>query len=156
MRRAEREIKNFKEIEKIIRSAAVCRVGFVDGDKPYVLPFNFGYEKGKFILHCAIEGRKLEILKKNSNVCVEIDSEHVFKNKESKEACRMGFKYRSVIAEGRALVLTGRAEKIKALKILMKHQTGRSFDGFLEESLARTKVIIIKASKITGKQSGYG
>jgi nitroimidazol reductase NimA-like FMN-containing flavoprotein (pyridoxamine 5'-phosphate oxidase superfamily) len=154
MRRKEKEIKSRAKIDEIIKAAKVCRVGFVDGKKPYVLPFNFGYEKGVFYLHCAPEGRKMGILGRNDNACVEIDAAH--KLKKFKTACKSGFKYKSVIAEGRAAVINDRARKVKALKILMKHQTGRNYSGFLEESLSRTRIIAIKVSKITGKQSGYG
>ncbi len=155
MRRGEREIRGRQGIESVIKRARVCRVGFVDGKKPYVLPFNFGYSRGVFVLHCAAEGRKLDIIRRNNNVCVEIDSDHAYKNENSDEACKYGFNYRSVVAEGTARLVNSRAGKIRALKILMKHQTGRAFGSFNEEALSRTRVMIIKVLKISGKQSGY-
>ena len=46
MRRKEREITGIDDIEKVIKSANVCRIGLVDGDEPYVVPVCFGYERG--------------------------------------------------------------------------------------------------------------
>lgn len=155
MRRREKEIHGKKAVERVIKKAKVCRVGFVDGKKPYVLPFNFGYSRGFFYLHCAAAGRKLDIIRRNNNVCVEIDYDHAYKNKGSREPCKYGFKYRSVVAEGKAEIIGEKAEKIRALKILMKHQTGRKFGNFSGESVSRTRIISIKTIKITGKQSGY-
>jgi len=153
MRRADKEIKSKKEIESIIKSAKVCRVGFVDGGKPYVLPFNFGYSGGTFYLHCAKEGRKLDIIRKNNMVCVEIDSDH--KLKPGKYACSHSFWYRSVLAEGTADVLDSNAGKIKALKLIMKQMTDGFFSEFRPESLEKITIIRIKAGRFTGKKSGY-
>jgi len=44
MRRKEKEITDIGEIEGIIKRAGVCRLGLVDGNTPYVIPLNFGYE----------------------------------------------------------------------------------------------------------------
>jgi nitroimidazol reductase NimA-like FMN-containing flavoprotein (pyridoxamine 5'-phosphate oxidase superfamily) len=153
MRRADKEIKSRKEMERIIKNAKVCRVGFVDGKKPYVLPFNYGYAGGIFYIHCAKEGRKLDIIRKNNRVCVEIDSDH--KLKPGKYACGHTFWYRSVLAEGSAVVLDSKAAKIRALKLIMKQMTGRAFGVFRPESLEKIRIIRIKAGKITGKKSGY-
>jgi hypothetical protein len=154
MRRAEKEIKSRKEIEGIIKKAKVCRVGFVDEKKPYVLPFNFGYEKGTFFIHCAVSGRKLELLRKNKNVCVEIDGDHELKG-GLKEACRSGFKYRSVVCEGKADIIRSGPGKITALNAIMKQQTGKTGWKYIEESVRRTLIIRIRSGKLSGKKSGY-
>ena len=44
MRRSEREITNRTEIDAIIRSCQVCRVGLADGIEPYIVPMSFGYD----------------------------------------------------------------------------------------------------------------
>jgi nitroimidazol reductase NimA-like FMN-containing flavoprotein (pyridoxamine 5'-phosphate oxidase superfamily) len=153
MRRSDKAILKKADIEKVIRSVNVCRVGFVDGRKPYVLPFNFGYHKGIFYLHCAAEGRKLEILKRNKNVSVEMDTDGEIV--KAADACGYGYRYRSVIAEGTASVITGAGEKIRALDIIMKHVTGRAFGKYSVSKVAAIRIIRIKAKTMTGKRSGY-
>jgi nitroimidazol reductase NimA-like FMN-containing flavoprotein (pyridoxamine 5'-phosphate oxidase superfamily) len=153
MRRNDREIKNKKRIEDIIRAVRVCRVGFVDGKKPYVLPFNFGYNNGIFYIHSAAEGRKLKILGKNSNVCVEIDAGHGLKTADN--ACGHGFSYKSVIAEGKADIIKAGPGKKQALRAIMRQQTGKDFSEFRQDSVDSVVVLRIKVSRMTGKQSGY-
>ncbi|MCE5300111.1 MAG: pyridoxamine 5'-phosphate oxidase family protein [Spirochaetia bacterium] len=153
MRRGEKEIMSRSEIEDVINLAKVCRIGFVDEDKPYVLPFNFGYSSGCVYLHCAGEGRKLEILKKNSNVCFEVDSDHELVT--APDACGHGFRYKSVIGFGKATIIMRGPGKIKGLKTIMKHMTGKEYKVFRESGLESTHVIKIILKELTGKKSGY-
>lgn len=82
MRRSDREIKDFDEIIEVINKCDVCRLAINDGDYPYIVPMNFGLniEDGKVVLyfHCASEGKKLELLRKNNKVAFEMDCGHEF------------------------------------------------------------------------------
>ena len=82
MRRSDREIKDFDEIIEVINKCDVCRLAINDGDYPYIVPMNFGFniEDGKVVLyfHCASEGKKLELLRKNNKVAFEMDCGHEF------------------------------------------------------------------------------
>ena len=73
MRKVEREIRDQAEILAIMNEALVCRLGFSDEGTPYVVPMNFGLGENCLYLHCAREGRKLDILRKNDRVCFEMD-----------------------------------------------------------------------------------
>ena len=73
MRRQEREIRDEAEIQEILEKGLVCRLGLYDGQYPYVVPLNYGYRNGCIYFHCAREGRKIDILKKNDRVCIEVD-----------------------------------------------------------------------------------
>jgi len=75
MRRKDREITDNSEIEKIIGKAICCRIGLVDNDEPYIVPVCFGYERNTIYFHSALEGRKVELIKKNNKVCFEIDTD---------------------------------------------------------------------------------
>lgn len=66
VRRKDKEITNRAEIEGILKKAFICHLGLSDGDLPYVVPMNYGYEDGHIYLHCATEGKKLDIIKKNN------------------------------------------------------------------------------------------
>lgn len=152
VRRREREIADIGEIEKIIRRAQVCRLGLVDGDEPYVVPVFFGYEKNALYFHCALEGRKLDLLKRNNKVCFEIDTDVEIITTE--RACGFTAKYRSVIGVGRVSILDNDNEKIHGLNVLMNQYAEGDFS-FPKEKLDRTLVVRIDIENITGKQSGY-
>jgi uncharacterized protein len=65
-----------REIDQIINGSIVCHVAMVDSEGlPYVLPLNFGYKDGRLFIHCAPEGKKIEIWKNNPNVCVAFSTD---------------------------------------------------------------------------------
>lgn len=151
MRRKDREIKDKKNIEEIIKRAIVCRVAFVDDNKPYIVPFNFGYENGVIYLHTALEGKKIDIIKKNPNVCVEfdLDTELV----KGREACDWTMKYISVIGFGKAFFVENLEDKAYGLNVLMKHYSNKDNFTFPEKVLNKTAIIKIEIEEFTGKQS---
>lgn len=70
MRRKDREVKDMDGIFDIVERCNVVHLGMVDNGKPYVVALNFGYERegnGLILyLHCAMEGRKIDILLRQS------------------------------------------------------------------------------------------
>lgn len=152
MRRKEKEITDAAEIEQIIKQARVCRLGLVDGNEPYVVPVCFGYEKNAFYFHCAPEGRKIDLIKKNNQVCVEIDDDVEISGAE--KPCGWSAKYRSVIGVGRAHILEDEEDKIHGLAVIM-WQFGERKPNIEFEKTDRTAVVRIDIENITGKKSGY-
>ena len=80
MRRKDREVTEMEEIQQIFDECKVCRIGIMDENGPYIVPVNYGYvrKEGKVILyiHGAREGKKIDLIRKNANVGVEIDYRH--------------------------------------------------------------------------------
>ncbi len=151
MRRKEKEIKEMGAIEEIIRQSRVCRLAMVDQNKPYVVPMSFGYDGSHIYFHSALEGRKMDLLGKNPHVCFEFDQ--VTKIMKNKEACEWGMAFKSVIGEGRAVLVDDLTEKSHALGLIMAQYSNRSFE-FPKESMEKTAVIKVAITRITGKQSG--
>jgi len=152
--KAIKDIVRKDEMLDVINRAKICHVGFVDGDKPYVLGFNFGYENDNIYLHCAREGKKLEILEKNNNVCVFFDVDHEFFHRHEKVACSYRMRYKSVMAIGKAYIIDNYDEKIKALNVIMKHYTDKEFE-YSKPSVDNVKIILIKIEKMTGRKFEY-
>jgi len=149
-----KDILDFSDQERIIKRAKICHVGMIDGDKPYVLAFNFGYENKTIYLHTSNYGGKLGILEKNNNVCIEFDVDHELFYRDKEVACSWTWKYRSVIAHGKAEIIDDYEEKIKGLKIFMKNYSDINFK-FSKPSVDNVIVIKIKIEKITGRQFKY-
>ena len=63
---------NEMQIDNLLLSQAVVRIGLTDGKKPYITPVTYVFD-GKNILGQTKEGLKLQILRKNPNVCFEVD-----------------------------------------------------------------------------------
>jgi hypothetical protein len=150
MRRKEREIKDKKEIEQILKDGSICRIAMVDKDKPYLVPMNFGYRDGALYLHSAREGKKIELIKKNPNVCFEVDE--IVQFRKAKLACDWGVEYKSVIGSGKAVFLADPGEKSRAFDIIMAQYSDGAYD-YPDTMLERTLVIKIEIERMTGKKS---
>lgn len=151
LRRQDKEVADLGEIEEIIKKAIVCRLGLADKDEIYIVPVNFGYERNAIYFHSALEGRKVELIKRNNKVCFEIEAD-VGIEKTDKSNCSV--QYRSVIGMGRAYILESDEEKLRGLKAIMRQCTGSEYS-FSWERLDSVLVVEIKIENITGKQSGF-
>ena len=129
MRRADREVTDVDGMIDIIDHCKVCHIALMDGEWPYIVAMNFAYsyENDQLViyLHSAKEGKKLDLLRKDDHVCFEMDYDHEMI--PAKYACAYNFRYASVVGRGHCEIITDVDEKIKALELLMKHQTGEDF-----------------------------
>jgi nitroimidazol reductase NimA-like FMN-containing flavoprotein (pyridoxamine 5'-phosphate oxidase superfamily) len=148
LRRKDKEVTEPEEIERIIREGRTCHLAMVDDGEPYVVPVTFGYDGRALYFHSALEGRKVEILKRNPRVCFSIVA--AAQVVEQPPDCTT--KYRSVAGYGRATLLTDAEEKIAGIKVLMRHSLGREVD-FPVKGMARTLVFRIDIEELKGKQS---
>ncbi len=153
MTRREREITDIDEIRGILDRAKIVHVGMVDGNRPYVVPMNYGYtlNDGKltFYLHGAMRGRKLDVIRANPNVFVELDTDIV--PFEGEVACKYGLCYSSVMGEGVAEIVKDTELKKEALSIFMKTQTGKDFE-FNNKMVSVVSIIKINISEFTAKK----
>ena len=150
MRRGEREITSREEIDEIIRSCKVCRLGLWDGQEPYIVPLCFGYDGKLLYFHGAPEGRKIDILRENPRVCFEFDA--VDGILESDEGCRCGVRYKSVIGYGKAVIVDGTFAKRESLRVLMAQYSDKVFS-FPDDAIERTCIIRVDIEQLTGKKS---
>ncbi len=150
MRRSDREITDKKEIYEIIKSSQVCHLAFAQGGHPYIVPLCFGLHENTLYFHSAPEGRKVDLLRQNPEVCFEFDTgcELVL----SDDPCRIGMNYRSVIGFGEAQIVTDPEEKKTALESIMLQYVGKTAV-FPEEALNRTLVFKVDIKEVTGKKA---
>lgn len=151
MIRTEREISDESCINAILQKSTVCRLGMVDGDKPYVVPLCFGYDDSCLYVHGSIKGRKIDILRRNPNVCFEFDL--IAEPIESADPCDWSMKYQSVIGFGKAVFLDSTEDKRQALDVIMAQYSNRQYQ-FPDNMLKATAVIKIEIDSITCKQAG--
>lgn len=150
MRRKEKQITEKNEIEFIIRKSTVCRLGLADAGRPYIVPLCFGYRDNALYFHSAGEGQKIEILKKNNQVCFEFDADCELRT--GKTACAWGMRYRSVIGFGTATLIEDPAQKREALDIIMMQYAVGPFE-YSQKSFDRALAIKVDISEMTGKKS---
>ena len=150
-----REILLKEEIERIIKKCDVCVVSMVDENGlPYSIPMNFGFHKDVIILHSSKEGKKIDILKKNNNVCVVFSTDHELTKQSEKVACSYSMKYRSVLAFGKVDFIQEKKQKIDYLNILMENYTSQKFT-YGDPAINGVCVFIVKVEKLEARAYGY-
>lgn len=98
---------NKMQMDHFLLSQAVGRIACTDGEKPYIVPVTYIYD-GKDIIGQTKEGKKLDIMRKNPNVCFEVDAVDNMVN------------WRSVIITGTFTELKGE-DADKAREYLFNH-----------------------------------
>ena len=152
MTKRERQVTDLVEIRRILDTGKVLHLGLAVNDEPYVVPMNYGYtmEDGKLVLylHCAHQGKKLDMIRANSRVFFEIDCDH--KPFEGEKPCQYGLVYSSVMGRGTASIVADVEEKKQAMTILMKTQTGKDFT-FEDRLVSIVTVVRIDVAEYTAK-----
>jgi uncharacterized protein len=153
MRRRDREITDIQELEGIISGCDVCRVAIANENIPYIVTMNFGYVGGKnphLYFHCATGGKKLDMIRNNNYVCFEMDTDHKIYTGE--KGCDWGMKYCSTVGYGRIFFVDDEVEKNTGLGHIMNHYGGQGVYSFNEEVLARTLILRLDISEMSGKR----
>lgn len=129
-----------------------------DDGTPYGLPLSLARTDEKtFYFHCALEGKKLDILNKNPRVCLSA----VTKCKPTVGPKDNSFtlEFQSAIAFGVANIVTTDDEKIFALQAICKRFLPHHMDAFdaaISRSLSRTCVVRITLTEPpVGKRKQY-
>lgn len=152
MRRKDREVTDQNAMMQMMDRTQTLHMALFDGEYPYIVPLHFGYEwKDHLVIymHSAKQGHKLDLIRQNSNACIEIEND-IELISAGDDACEYSSRYSSIIAKGTVEVLEGPAEKIRGLQAIMKHQTGRDF-AFDERMVSAVEVMKFTASDVTCK-----
>ena len=77
-RRADREITDLNEIQRILENGKFCTIAMARENEPYLVSLSYGYDKAnkRLYFHCASEGEKLDYIYKNPYVCATIIEDH--------------------------------------------------------------------------------
>ena len=151
MRRNERKITDQEIINKILSESLICRIALFDDDFPYIVPMNFGFKDNALYFHCAIEGKKIDLIQKNNKVGFEIEAEHEILKFE--QSCKWTTKYRSIIGTGEIEILRDFEEKTKGLDILMQ-QHGKFDNSYKPKQVENILILKLNISSLSVKQAG--
>ena len=137
MRKSEREIRERADILDVIARCQTVRLGLFSDDYPYIVPLSFGFEErdGRLTVyfHCAKEGKKTDLLARDSRICLEWDSLAGY----VETGHSVTADYESVIAFGRAHRCEGE-ERVRGISLLLGH-TG--FPGYSARECAALPVV---------------
>ena len=148
MRRKERQITE----EEAWAVVDKCEYAFLamtaEDGTPYGLPVTIVREGRNIYFHSALEGRKVECLRRHPRVCLTCVGDTAIQQD------RFTTLYESAVAFGTAAEVTEDGEKVEALRLLCLRHTPDNmadFDRAVNASLARTGIWKITVEEITGK-----
>ncbi len=151
-----RLITSAQEIEEVINASVVCHVGMVQEDSvPYVLPFNFGYDGNRLFIHSGPQGKKIDIWKQNSRVCVAFSTDYQMRIQNESVACSYSMRYRSVLVHGNIEQIFEMNEKERILNVIMKKYAGRDNFSYSRPALENVSVFEVVPLTIEGRAYGY-
>lgn len=158
MRKKGRQLPEEEALE-IFDRAPFVTVAMVRADgTPYALPLSLVRKDNRtFYFHCAFEGEKVDVIRANPVVSLSAVSKCTPKFEEDKK--NFTEYYRSAIALGHCEEVTGREEKIEALRLLCLRflpEYMDKFDDAISRSLERTMVMKITLTEpAVGKSKGF-
>ena len=145
MRKKRREMEAAWALE-VMDKAPYITVSMSDADgKPYAVPLSLARTDEKtFYFHCATEGTKLDVLRRNPQVCLSAVGK--CKPTVGPKDGSFTLEFKSAIAFGQAVMVTDDAEKREALRAICQRFLPNHMDAFdaaIERSMSRTAVVRI-------------
>ena len=121
-----------------------------DGGYPYAVPLSYVYTDGAIIFHSAVEGHKVDAIKRDSrcSFCV-IDQDEI-------KPAEFTTHFRSVIAFGRIHILEDADEKVQALRLLGRRYSPDDEPGLqheIDKSLDHVLLLRLDIEHLSGKQA---
>ncbi len=138
-----------REIEQFLTCARIGRLGICMEDGPYVVPVGYAYAEGKIFFHTCNTGLKIKGIKRNPNICFEVD-----------EALSDTSMFKSVIVFGTAEIIDDKEKMIPYLqKLIDKYRTPVGFEEYTkrpgrdrESELKAVRICVITSTKMTGRK----
>ncbi|PXY01778.1 pyridoxamine 5'-phosphate oxidase family protein [Marinifilum breve] len=151
MRRKEREINDRDLIIETLKKSNTCRLAIHDSPYPYIVALNYGYVNNALFIHCAKEGKKIDLLKQNNKVGFQINfGSELIKHSES---CQWTTKYRSLMGVGEVEIIEDFEQKSQGLDVIMKH-AGKSDNSYHPRAVEKVLILKVNIMDISGKQAG--
>lgn len=150
MRRHRQQLST-EESERILgrcTSGVLALTG--DGGYPYAVPLSYVYADGAIIFHSAVEGHKVDAIKRDNrcSFCV-IEKDEI-------RPAEFTTHFRSVIAFGRIQILKDENERVRALRLLGRRYSPGDEPGLqheIDKSLDRVLLLRLDIEHLTGKQA---
>jgi len=138
-----------KEIDQFLTCARVGRIGISLEDRAYIVPVGYAYADGKIFFHTCNKGLKMDGIRKNPNVCFEVD-----------ETLSDTSMFKSVIVFGKAEIIDDKEKMIPYLqKLIDKYRVPENFDKYMskpgrnrEKEMEAVRICVITPKNVTGRK----
>ncbi|MGE9984602.1 pyridoxamine 5'-phosphate oxidase family protein [Desulfovibrio sp. SGI.169] len=146
MRLSKRECSEPAFFDEVFSGADELFLALNNGDFPYLIPLNFVRLGQRIYMHCAPEGTKLDLIRRDGRVAFSLTTDVRIDREKSSTY------YKSVCGTGRACVVEDPAEKRLALDSLAERYAALCPRPAPESAVRRVGVIRIDILSLTGKR----
>ena len=139
-------------VHSILDEGLICHVGFAVEGQPYVIPTLYARSDERLYLHGSAVSRMLKTLSEGVDVCVTVTLVDAYVLARS--AFHHSMNYRSVVALGRAQLVTDDAERLAALRILTNHIVPNRWEEVREPNeleMRQTAVLTLPLEEVSAK-----
>jgi hypothetical protein len=140
------------EMERFLREEGLGYLGLTVDGKPYIVPLNYSYDDGKILFHCALEGKKMDAIRANPNVCFAVGTQAgaVRRHPEGQgDVCHVDSD--SVICYGTARIVNDLEERAAAINSFNRSFRPRADDVPMDR-VKNCGVVEITVSEMTGRR----
>ena len=141
-------------VHKILDSALIASVGFVEDGQPVVVPMLFGREGETLYLHGARKARVIRLLESTTTACLNVT--HVDGLVYARSAFNSSMSYRSATVFGPARLIEDSSEKLHALRVISECTMPGRWDELREplvNEVKKTGVIALDIESASAKIS---
>ena len=143
--------RNNEECERIIQGSYHGVLSFSRENEPYAIPINHAYEDGKFYFHCAVGGKKIDFMQRNSSVVYTI-MKYYGTPEDFKSSNNCHGKWESVIAYGNARYIEDEQELQDLLNNKFLPYYGKPKREIAQKSLMETRIIVMDVTQMTARR----
>lgn len=124
--------------------------------EPYGVPVSYAFLEGRIVFHCALKGKKLDLIRRNPAVSFVV-SRHPDKVRPHHPEKGCTYRYESVICSGRARMVENLKERHKLLNKFLSHFNVRlgkpPKDRLIPEQVAKgVGCVVIDIKSMTGRR----
>ena len=152
MRRSDRQLSDAATLDLLRRGN--WGVLSMAGESAYGVPVNYALDDAgdakwpDIFFHCALEGKKLDYIRKNPSICLcVVHKAEVLPKEFSSE-------YASVIVMARAEIVRDDQERLRGLRLFGRQLTGRpleEIDAYIARFDTRTCLVRLRPLEVSGK-----
>jgi len=153
MRRKEKEVTDRAEMVRVLNTVRYVTVAMCDEDGPYLATLSHGYdaERGVIYFHCAQDGRKVDILRRDGRVWGQALIDLGYADG------RCDHLYETTQFRGKVTFVQDVAEKRHALELLIRkneNEPGRvAAEQVTDDSVTHVNIGRVDIDLMTGKRS---
>jgi uncharacterized protein len=151
-RLAKRAVYDKARVHAILDEGYLCHVGFVREGQPFVIPTLYARSGEAIYFHGSGASRMLRSLAEGIEVCLTVTLVDAYVLARS--AFHHSMNYRSVVALGRARLVTDREEMLEALRLITNHVVPERWDevrGPNELEMKQTAVLCLPLEEVSAK-----